>query len=203
METPTISITRALAELKTLQARIDRLTSETTFIGTRTTGKAFRDFVPSAKASFQAILDLQKRQQSIKFAILRSNSSTVIKIGDQSITVAEAIALKECMKARRNLLETLQHQRLSVNNAVEQHERNLQSELDKLLNKVCSSSSDKRQDDEISAITEAYRKNNRIEVVDPLKLDEKIESMSREIDEYLGQIDFTLSESNSLTQISV
>lgn len=199
-----ITIHRALTELKTIRARISKiLHGNTTFIGTRVVGKSYRDFAPEAKSNYQSLKDLIARYRTIKFAIITSNATTKVSILGQTMTVAEAICIKESLDSERELVTLLRQQRLNVQTEVDRHERSVQTELDKLLNNLCKNQDSRREDDHITSISEAYRKNNRIEIVDPLGVDKVISEISDYTDSFSSEVDIVLSESNSRTLIYV
>ncbi len=199
-----LTVTRALAELTTIKNRVEKLTNNTTFIGTRTTGQSWKDFQPEAKANWQAINDLQNRYNNIKFAIIRSNATTRVQILNMgSLTVAEVIVMKECMAQKKTLLQSLRQQRERTTRNVEQHEREVQKQLDRLLEGLCKGHDGNKDQKQITDVSETYRKNNRCEVIDPINLDKEIDSLDRAIDSFNGEVDFVLSESNALTKIDL
>ena len=203
MEENTLTVTRALAELKTIEKRKEKLTLNTTFIGTRTTGQAWKDFQPEAKANWQAINDLQNRYNDIKFAIIRSNANTRVSVAGMDLTIAEVIVMKECMKQKKSLLVALRQQRENVKHRVESHERDVQKQLDRLLDGLCKNQEGNKDEVQIKNVSESYRKNNRCEVVDPINIDKEIERLDKFIDDFNGEVDFVLSESNALTKINL
>nr|QBK85898.1 MAG: hypothetical protein LCMAC101_04930 [Marseillevirus LCMAC101] len=198
-----LTVTRALAELTTIKKRVEKLTNNTTFIGTRTTGQAWKDFQPEARANWQAINDLLNRYNNIKFAIIRSNAITRVQVSGMDLTVAEVIVMKECMIQKKTLLQSLRHQRDKTTRGVEQHEREVQKQLDRLLEGLCKGHDGNKDQKQITDVSETYRKNNRCEVVDPINLDKEIEALDRFIDSFNGEVDFVLSESNALTKIDL
>ena len=196
-----LTVTRALAELTTIKKRIEKITDNTTFIGTRTTGQAWKDFQPETRANWQTITDLQHRYNKIKFAIIRSNATILVTVSGMELTVAEVIVMKECMTNQKKLLEKLRIQRDSASRFVESHEKDIQRQLDRLLEGLCKNQEGKKDENQITAVSETYRKNNRCEIIDPLNLDKEIDRLDKSIDDFNGQVDFVLSESNALTKI--
>lgn len=197
-----ITVTRALAELKTLHKRIQKLTTDTTFISTRILGRAWRDHADESKSNFQALTDLIRRYEAIKFAIIQSNAKVQVHIAGVTYTVAEAIAKKESLQHQRQLLEQLRKQRNTVTQQVEYHTQDVQRKLDNLLER--NFSKDRKVDEsDIKTITDAFLKNNKIDTVDPLGLDGVITTLDEEIQEFSKEVDFTLSESNAMTKIVV
>lgn len=199
-----ISITRALVELKTLQKRITRLLTSTTFVSTKVLDRAFTDHVPETKSNFSALKDLIARFEKIKFAIVMSNAQTKVNIGKHTYTVAEAIAKKECLRHSRDLLETLREQKqrvdmdmVSYSTHVEQlFERNCETMLKKENGKNPS-------EYEMKSYKDIFFANHKMERVDPLNIDMVISKLTEEIEDFDKTVDFVLSESNAVTLISV
>ncbi len=198
-----LTVTRALAELTTIKKRVEKLTNNTTFIGTRTTGQAWKDFRPETRANWQTIIDLQNRYNNIKFAIIRSNAMTRVTVAGMDLTVAEVIVMKECMTQKKILLKSLRLQREGTTRYVEQHEKEVQKQLDKLLEGLCRNQDGNKDQNQITAVSDTYRKNNKCEVVDPINIDGEIETLDKAIDSFNGEVDFVLSESNALTRIDL
>jgi hypothetical protein len=198
----TISITRALSELKTLDKRIEKLCTQNVFITTTTTKSDSSSIEEDMKAGWKSINDLISRYQAIKFAIIRSNATTNVRIGTKTYTVSEAIAMKEStVKQQEKLLNALRQQRASSTNAVSYHTQQIQSKLDSLLE--INFKERKTSEDDLRTIKEAYLKNNEIRVIDPLKIDAKISCLETELENFVANVDFCLSESNAITTITV
>jgi hypothetical protein len=198
----TMSVTRALAELKTLQKRIQKFNSSV-FINVVTSNRYSSPSASEAdmRSDWDAVNALIERYRAIKFAILQSNAVTKVRVGSKTYTVAEAIALKESMKHEQELLDTLRRQRVSVTNTVETHNQAIQHKLDSLLE--INFKERKTSEDDIKTIKDAYLKNNEIRVVDPLKIDARIAEMESRLEEFRSNVDFCLSESNAVTTITV
>jgi hypothetical protein len=198
----TMSVTRALAELKTLQKRIQKFNSSV-FINVVTSNRYSSPSASEAdmRSDWDAVNSLIERYRAIKFAILQSNAVTKVRVGSKTYTVSEAIALKESMKHEQELLDTLRRQRVSVTNTVETHNQTIQHKLDSLLE--INFKERKTSEDDIKTIKDAYLKNNEIRVVDPLKIDARITEMESRLEEFRSNVDFCLSESNAVTTITV
>jgi hypothetical protein len=198
----TMSVTRALAELKTLQKRIQKFNSSV-FINVVTSNRYSSPSASEAdmRSDWDAVNALIERYRAIKFAILQSNAVTKVRVGSKTYTVAEAIALKESMKHEQELLDTLRRQRVYVTNTVETHNQAIQHKLDSLLE--INFKERKTSEDDIKTIKDAYLKNNEIRVVDPLKIDARIAEMESRLEEFRSNVDFCLSESNAVTTITV
>jgi hypothetical protein len=200
----TMSITQALAELKLLDKRLRHHLSDMEWADVSTvTNRVDSDKLKvRANAEYQAYIDLMKRRDSIKKAIVLSNANTRVKVGGWEGTVAEAIEHKVSQQYMSNLLEIMKHhlqeKRAQYENAKSQMdmrlERLLQSELGKDV---------KTNPDTLSALTNTFRSNNKVEFVDPLDLALKIKNLEEELTNFETNVDWVLSESNGKTTIEV
>ena len=197
-----LTITRALAELKILDKRINSLRTSTIYLSVKIVGQAYKEHSTETKSNWQALTDLIKRYNKIKNAIISSNAVTQIEIAGTKYTVAEAISTKDTLKYKTTLLDDLRRIRSQIQNQVTQHTTNVQHKLDKLLE--LNFQKDKKVDEnDIKAISEAYLKNNKIEVIDVLNIDKKITELETEIDNFNHEVDLVLSESNAVTKITI
>ena len=73
-------------------------------------------------------------------------------------------------------------------------ERLLQSELGKDV---------KTNPETITALTNSFRENNKVEMVDPLDLATRVATLEDELDAFETNVDWVLSESNGKTLIDV
>lgn len=48
-----------------------------------------------------------------------------------------------------------------------------------------------------------FMEKNKLVIYDPISIKDKIEKLEKEIDEFLMEVDFVLSESNSRTTIEI
>jgi hypothetical protein len=55
----------------------------------------------------------------------------------------------------------------------------------------------------ITSLTNSFRENNKVELVDPLDLGAKVSSLEEELDAFETNVDWVLSESNGKTVIEV
>lgn len=96
----TMTITEALAEIKTIGKRLEKKKSFVQGYLWRQEGlkdplvKEYVDSISAIKAERQAINDLQKRIIQIRTAIQKANETTTLIIGDQTQTMAEWLIWK-------------------------------------------------------------------------------------------------------------
>ena len=206
MQSVRITITRALAELKLLDARIAKATDEHQFVTLKTkkvnSNVDNNSFITQSAAALQSVFDLINRRERIKTAIMNSNHTTMVKIGTKDYTVAEAIELKNSINYKQRLLEVLRDQRERTNREYEKHKTLVKQSIDNNITQICSR--DVKPDAKtIQDLTDMMWKNDPIEILDGIGIDKVINDLNNDIDEIMLNVDFVLSESNSTTFINV
>jgi hypothetical protein len=200
------SITRCLVELKTLDNRINKLISSTTFITYKTKNKNYNysedDFKKGVLSDYQSLTDLIERRQKIKNAIVLSNATTEVEIAGKKMTVSQAIEFKNTIAYKINLLESLKRQRQHVTIETETHKMRVQQKIDENVRIICGKDS-KPDAQVIQTVSEGIAKGDPIEVFDPLSIDKVIKDMEETIEDFNANVDFVLSESNALTTVSL
>ena len=199
-----ISITRALAQVKSLNDRIQRGTAvpfTTVQVGGKhATGKPLQEVEQTLKASLQSVKDLIAQRQALKAAIVRSNAVTNVTIAGTVMTVAEAIERKTSIALEQGLLQQLRGQQAQVSASVERTNVDVQKRLEQLL--ITAVGKDRQTSSaELDAITGPFKAQNEAKAVDPNDVQKVIDAMSTEIDAFLLEVDFALSEVNATTQI--
>ena len=200
-----MSVTQALPELKLLEKRIEKV-SETI----QNWCKVAHNGAPVDKdkhkketeAQLQSFMDLVNRRDTIKRAIVLSNATTKVKVGSWEGTVAEAIEYKSSIRNKRVLLMNMKQ---CLQTKREEYER-LKGQVDSRLERLLQSELGKdvkTNPETITALTNSFRDNNKVELVDPLDLATKISSLEDEIDAFETNVDWVLSESNGKTIIEV
>ena len=203
-----ITITEALSTLKNLTQKIQKATNEATFIACHVKGKEITgynsksDFENKVKSTYQSIKDLIERRNKIKSAIVGSNATTTVVIGDKQYTVAAAIERKSSIELEKIVLNKMVQQFNNINAVVERNNNQAQTRLDDLLKTTFGKDSKVNPDDQ-ETISNSFWNKNQTVVCDPLALREKIDSISDEINNFITEVDIKLSISNSTTFIEV
>uniref|UniRef100_A0A6C0AQD0 Uncharacterized protein n=1 Tax=viral metagenome TaxID=1070528 RepID=A0A6C0AQD0_9ZZZZ len=195
-----VSVTQALSELKLLRSRIQHATNGAHLIAM----KKKRDmldssrFATEARASYQSFTDLLARYNQLKAAIVLSNATTSVKIGDKTYTVADAVERKRTIDFEKAMLNTMKQQFEQVKREHESHTVSEQARVERLLQSELSKDS-KTNVEVITQLTETFLAQNKAEILDPLNLETKIAEMNRQIEEFETKVDWVLSESNGRT----
>lgn len=213
MTTEKMTVHKALAELKVIDDRINKAISEGVYViankhsNEKIQGMTIDQFKEKMKASHQKVTDLINRRNALKRAVVLSNATTKIKIGNDEYTVAEAIEMKNHgMEFKTNYMRMIASQNLSAQADIN---RNSGEAIEKraeqyVLSVIQAQPKDAKMaidSDAMQALRKDYIKNNTYDLIDPLKVNDIIENMADEINEFNTEIDAALSVSNALTVI--
>lgn len=205
-----MTITRGLSELKLLDSRIQRKIGESKIViqnkkssnkvGNITTKE---EFISNAKSEYQSVLDLIERRKVIKSAIVASNASTMISISSKNMTVAEAIERKESIKYDQQLLNNLEVQFRSATSFANKENEKVEASLEQvILVAFGKENKQKVSESDIEVISKPYREQNQFEILDPMGVEKIIKDMKDDIESFMFEVDFILSESNTITKIT-
>lgn len=204
-----MTLHRALAELKILDSRISKAMDSLNPVAIKQNDKLVnlavdeQEFSEKAKASFQSVKDLMDRKIKIKKALVLKNAQTTFKVADQTMTIADAISLKNMMNLKKDFLESLKEKHkksmAQLNRGNEMVNNNLQALLLSSLGKESS----KQDENSVKAISEPFLKLNKLTLCDPLKIEKEMENMQNEIDAFETEVDAALSEINATTFIEI
>lgn len=207
----TMSVHKALAELKVIGSRIENAIQSATFCkdnkhsNEKIAGVTIEEFKKQIQGSYDKISDLIKRRNAIKKAVVLSNAVTKVSIEDVEMTIAEAIEMKNSgISYKQILLGNMNKQYANALRNIEAQNGDVLEQ--KALNHIENmyGSKDVNVDPEkVKKVREEFILNNSWELIDPLKVKDKIENLNDEISKFLTEIDACLSTSNALTIIEI
>lgn len=207
------SIARLLVELKTLGKQIEDAIKSATFIGVARKNDGMAQVMGCSesvaeleeliKSKYQRIMDLMNRHSKIKAAITLSNATTNVTICGNKMTVADAINLKQTIeKTEKPLLEAMRRQHRDATATFDTLSAKLATEVNKLIDDATGK--DRKADTEgLKAAIEIRKQMGSPILIDPIKLLDLIDKKQKEIEDYLAEVDFALSESNARTELEV
>lgn len=208
-----MTVHKGLAELKTIDGRINKAISEGVYViankhsNEKIKGKSISDFKETMKSSYQKATDLINRRNALKRAIVLSNANTKVTVGGVEYTVAEAIEMKNHgMEFKATLMRTMAYQNDSAQTEIN---RNSGDAIEKraeqyVLSVIQAQPKDSKMtvdSDAMKALRKTYIENNTYDLIDPLNVTDLIEKLTEEINEFNTEIDAALSVSNALTVI--
>lgn len=199
-----MSITQALAELKLLDKRIQKSLDRVTWADVKTKSHPVdtEAFKKTVQAEYQSFLDLVKRRDALKRGVVTSNAKTDVTIGSWKGTVAEAIEYKTSIAYKHRLLDMMRLQLLTAKDRFKDQQESVDARLEKLLHSELGKDV-KTSPETITALTNSFRENNKVELVDPLDLSTRTRELEEEIESFETNVDWVLSETNGKTLIHI
>lgn len=211
MTTETMTIHKALSELKTLDGRIDKALRDACFVeacpqsAQKVNGISRADFAANAKSSYQKIQDLINRRNAIKRAVVLSNAVTRVVVASQEYTVAEAIEMKnhglEYSKKLMNRMAT----DLSTATAYANRANGdaLSARADTYITSLFANVDLKNPSAEVQEARQKYMDAQTVALLDPLHARELIDRLEQQINDFMVDVDSALSVSNAITVIEI
>ena len=213
MTTEKMTIHKALSELKTIDERIVKAIRSNTYVlavkhsAEKINGVKVATFRENMKSGYQKVTDLIARRDAMKRAVVLSNATTKVKVGNNEYTVAEAIEMKNHgVEFKKILLQALY---TAYGSAQNEFNKNNDEALEKkaeqyVLAVIQAQPKDAKMgvdSDAMKAIRQSYIENNKYDMLDPLDIAKVIEALDAEINEFNSEVDAALSVSNALTVI--
>lgn len=208
-----MTVHKALAELKNMDDRISKAIRSATYVlavkhsAEKINGVKVNDFKNQMRSGYQKVADLIKRRDAMKRAVVLSNATTKVKIGDKEMTIAEAIEAKNHgMEFKSELLRVMSN---AYTNAQNELTRNGGEALEKkaeqyVLAVIAAQPKDSKMSvdsDAMKTLRQTYIENNTYDLLDPLDIAKVVEALDAEINEFNAEVDAALSCSNALTVI--
>ena len=204
----TMSIHRALSELKTLNERIAKAIKEADYVATdrqstqKIKGLSIEDYEKTIQSGFDKAVSLIERRIHIKDAIVQSNAITEVTVAGETMTVAKAIERKTSIENEERLLASMiEARRMAINKLTKEND-SLPKRLEEYLTAILGSKENAKKE-EIELHTKAFMERNEYILIDPLKINTRIEELEEKVSSFKAEVDAVLSESNALTKITV
>lgn len=212
--TETLTVHEALCDIKVADSKINvaieglnacaanKASSENVL------GVPVKDFVERAESQYQKIVDLINRTEALKAAVNESNSKTMITVDGKEMSIAVAIYLmNNGMKSKKRLLENLKRQYIAATREITiKNGDELDTRTDKHIESLYGANakdSNSVNHKDIEDAMEAFRKAQSYVLIDPLKVQDKIDKLSDELDKFQSHIDSAIQMSNATTNITI
>lgn len=210
MTKETMSVHKALSELKVLDSRIGKAICASQFCNTvkhysdKINGKKIADAKIDMKADYDKCADLINREIAIKKAVTLSNATTKVKVNGVEMTVAEAIWMKtHGIDAKQELLDAMTSQYNNAIRLVNQMNGESLAQKAEMYIQNAFGAKEKSDTDELINARNEYIKNNTLDFIEGFNLKEAIENLSNEISSFVSEVDAALSVSNAITNIEI
>jgi hypothetical protein len=201
------TLTRALVEIKLYDSKIEKAIKELNSVSYKVneivpeyrTTEA--DFLDEYNSQMQKIKDLRSNKSALKNALMKANAETKVKIADQEYTILEALNKKAEIYLDSSLVHTLSSQLKSAIAKANTINEKIESDIERTIN-AKSSSSGNQNKEYIQQVRESYKSQIPVLINDTV-VENLIKTKTDEIQDFLAEVDFALSEINAITKIKV
>ncbi|MFD2116877.1 hypothetical protein ACFSTH_20895 [Paenibacillus yanchengensis] len=198
----TMSIQEALNELSTLNKRIEKSIHKRIQFGAIVIGKkpvngynSNEEFQKDVKSVYDSMRALIHRRTLIKRAIVKKNAEVEVTIGNQVLTLAEAIERKNSIKLEETILREMENQYTTLMNEFASTKEYYRERLDRHIeNAVGKDNKDKFKED--NAMFNFFKEENEPAFIDPIHLRKEIDALDEEITTFKEKVDNVLTTAN-------
>lgn len=206
-----MNVHKALSELKVLDSRVTDAIYKASFVITnkhsnqKVSGIPVGELCKKMEEGYQSVVDLIARREAIKRAVVLSNAVTKVTIGSREYTVAEAIEMKNHgVELKQLLLNQLRAQYAQAKREADAANGDvLERRADEYIKTVYGNADMKNASADVQKARTSFVEAQTVELVDPLKIADKIKELEDEISTFMVEVDSALSVSNAMTTIEV
>lgn len=179
----------------------------------RTAGKHLSrsEYAKQAQGAFQQIMDLVERYQKIDAAIVASNANTKIQTSYGEYTVAGAISLRNRLKAvggyeekgfENSLYDKMQEEYERCVQSINAKNRHLDETAENMRLSILGKDARGKEVKPL-AVVEAYVRENKAELVDPLGIVDKMQQLKERKNKLISELDTQIKVSNATTFVAL
>lgn len=204
-----MTVHRALAELKTIDSRIEKAISETKFCRSnkhsneKINGKSIDDYIAETKAAHESISDLIRRRNAMKRAVVLSNAITNVTVGDEVMTVAEAIEMKQNGINNYKLLmgKLAKDSHTAIEECDMRNGANLEARANEYVTGLFGAKDGKANVEAIEAAKKMFVAANTYDFIDPIGASDVAKKLYDYVQVFEADVDAALSCSNAITTV--
>jgi len=211
--TETLTLTKALVELKLLSKRIDKRVDSLDPVAVKrgkqnggkfeASVKSQAEFERDTKAAWQALGDLMRRRRKIKTALVLANASTSLTVAGETMTIAEAIERKGMLDIEQLIVRKIRAKLYAAQGKVDAHNREMEGKLLKLLETTYAKKDAQLSKEDYERISKPFYESNEMHLVDPLNCEKTVQKMEDAYEKFQAEVDVCLSIANATTEITI
>jgi hypothetical protein len=202
-----MTIHRGLAELKLIDAKIGKQIEQTIPSGIKQKDKKVfnvieeEEFAKKAQSGYDSVLTLIDRKNKIKCAIVKKNADTIVKIGDNEMTIADAINFKTLIDFKKQLIYSMRQKHNKALSDLEKNNAIVDQNCQRVIEVTFGKDNVRVQPSDIESVKKPFMEQNQYHLVDPLKIDDKLNELEKDVITFETEVDAVLSEINAITII--
>lgn len=208
-----LSITRVMASLKSLDTRLNSAINSGPFVGlTRgtiepeligTTHSTAALFSNAATANYNSILKLMDNRNKLRAALTQSNATVKVTINGVERSIAETLEYRRSVvPVMTSFITLLKGQLHTATTKKEMLDKQLEEQIERQ-SATLKNDAGKTDPGFLTALRTQIESTTKPMMLDPLGLSNIIDKHQKELDNFLLEVDYVLSEVNATTTIEV
>lgn len=200
-----MSLHRIIAEIKNLEAKLAQtkvvvgVASKKDQLVGNMTADQFRAHSQGIVDEFTSNLE---RLRKLKVARNKANVQNEVVICSQKMTLDEAIARKATASFLQNFIFSVQQQIVNATNQVSLASQETERKIEQQVSSI-GGSTKKISEEEISTIRKMMERSTGKELVVGQNVDAFIKSTQTQLEQFLVEVDFVLSEANASIKVNI
>ena len=217
MAKTTLTLHSVLKKIKTTKARLDKILGTTGAYKTEGPGVLIQyidkskyalkdEIAKTCQSNYDTAWALIHNLEALEEAKLLANSTTLVEVRGEAKTIAQWLQRLSTISLEEKMLAEMQKQYVA---ATEEYSENV-GELDEYIQDRIKEEKQAAKEigktftqDDIEALEKSIRNGNIHDVVDPVKLNDQIIKLKKEIEGLREDIDAALQVANAITQVEV
>lgn len=201
-----ISLHRVIAEIKNLEQKLMVNGQQVVGVATKKDGMVGHTpkekFEQNSQGCIDSFVDNLERLRNLKVARNIANATTKVCVSGQEMTIDEAIVRKATASYLQQFIQGIKQQYVgavnTVNAASQEVERKIEAQVIAI-----GGSSKKVSEEEMKTIRAMMERSTGKEIVVGKNVEAFLEKSMAEIEKFMVEVDFVLSEANAMTQVDV
>nr|DAP36851.1 MAG TPA: septicolysin [Caudoviricetes sp.] len=166
-------------------------------------GEIIEEFEANAKAAYQRIVALVSNYGKLSRRIALANVGETTETISGEPTVSDIMIQQQRDKFSERVLDVFKTQYSSAKRDVDYSNESLFERLDRFLTSMTGGEKNKLFPKEVEELTETFRRQNELRLVDPLKLITLIPEAEKKLEESKAEVDSLLDELNARIVIEI
>lgn len=214
MTTTTLTITRVMASLKSLDTRLTQAITSGPYLALSkgSTDPALQNspyadvaaFEKATKANYDSIVKLIDNRNKLRSALTQSNATVKVKVGGVERSIAETLEYRRSVvPVMTSFIDLLKAQLRAFTMQKDNADKQLEETIERQSMGMTGQGTTKADPAFLENLRRQLESNLKVNLVDPLGLSAVIEKHQKELDNFLLEVDYVLSEINATTTVDV
>lgn len=201
--TTKMSLHRVIAEIKNIESKLTGIQSGAfVFTATGDDQAEYAAIRAKSQSQFDSFQSMIANLATLKSARNAANAKVQVTIAGKVQTIDEALAAKSALVHKKELIRVLQAQMVNGQRAVDAAKVAIDTRVQQQIASLFGGTK-KATEDEITLLRNTAERASKVTMVFADGLKENVERLTKEVDGFVTEVDYILSEANALNTVEV